>query len=137
MPFSAKHPVALQNSAKAIKRYLAANPTKLADVAHSLAVHREHYPHRGFVVMSPGVTTSPLCLLLQTAKPVSECGGGCPAAVWAFTGQGAQWAQMGKELLEMEPLVRERIEHFDELMASLANPPAFKLKGALRRYAFN
>ncbi|KAF4625552.1 hypothetical protein G7Y89_g12616 [Cudoniella acicularis] len=61
----------------------------IADVAFTLASKREHLPYRAFVVSSreqPG-RASPV------AKPSQT-----PAIIMVFTGQGAQWPQMGRDL---------------------------------------
>lgn len=125
--FSAKHPRALERSADAIREYLANSPAKLGDIAYSLAAHREAYSHRGFAVVGPDQASS---FKMEAAGTAPETQ---PSVVWVFTGQGAQWAQMGKELLEKEPLVCQRVEHFDRLLASLSRPPSFSVKGKPER----
>ncbi|KAI8313273.1 Highly reducing polyketide synthase gloL [Colletotrichum sp. SAR11_59] len=46
-------------------------------------------------------------------------------------GQGAQWAQMGKELLQQNVLVQQTISRLDSVLASLSDPPQWKLKDLL------
>ncbi|KAL8369828.1 hypothetical protein RB595_000258 [Gaeumannomyces hyphopodioides] len=125
--FSAKHPKALERSAEAVRNYLADHPAKLGDMAYSLAAHREAYSQRAFALVGPDEAGSFRIDAGGTA-PEKQ-----PSLAWVFTGQGAQWAQMGKELLEKEPLVRQRVEHFDRLLASLSEPPSFTIEGEIMK----
>jgi len=52
-----------------------------------------------------------------------------PNLVFTFTGQGAQWAQMGKELMEKEPIFRKRIQALDDFLSQLPDPPQWRLQG--------
>ncbi|KAI8293550.1 Highly reducing polyketide synthase gloL [Colletotrichum sp. SAR 10_98] len=45
--------------------------------------------------------------------------------------QGAQWAQMGKELLQQNVLVQQTINRLDSVLAGLSDPPQWKLKDLL------
>ncbi|KAJ0382896.1 hypothetical protein COL922a_011597 [Colletotrichum nupharicola] len=56
-----------------------------------------------------------------------------PSMIWVFTGQGAQWAQMGKELLQQNVLVQQTISRLDSVLASLSDPPQWKLKAPKER----
>lgn len=42
----------------------------------------------------------------------------CPGAVWVFSGQGSQWAGMGRELLATEPVFAAVIDELDPLLAA-------------------
>ena len=60
-----------------------------------------------------------------------------PAAPWTtstsmkrglgfiFTGQGAQWFAMGKQLIEQCPMFRQTIERFDDVMKNLPHKPGW------------
>ncbi|KAL8330451.1 hypothetical protein RB593_001456 [Gaeumannomyces tritici] len=125
--FSAKHPKALERSAEAVRNYLADRPVKLGDMAYSLATHRAAYSQRAFAVVGSDEASSFRVEAGGTALETQ------PSVAWVFTGQGAQWPQMGKELLEKEPLVRQRVEHFDRLLASLSKPPPFTIKDEIMK----
>ncbi|RYP89225.1 hypothetical protein DL769_000149 [Monosporascus sp. CRB-8-3] len=63
----------------------------LQHLAYTLANRREHLPHRSFMVASrdqPGM-----------ASPGRRASDVRPDLVMVFTGQGAQWPRMGRELL--------------------------------------
>lgn len=51
-----------------------------------------------------------------------------PRVLGIFTGQGAQWASMGKALLENCQLFRESIHRCEAALAELADPPPWSLK---------
>ncbi|ROV88538.1 hypothetical protein VMCG_10383 [Cytospora schulzeri] len=51
-----------------------------------------------------------------------------------FTGQGAQWARMGAQLIESSPFAAARIEELDSILTTLPNTtdrPSWTLKGQL------
>ncbi|KAJ0124602.1 polyketide synthase [Diaporthe amygdali] len=65
---------------------------QLQHVAYTLAHRREHLPHRAFMVArrdQPGVASPGK--RVTNARP--------PNLVMVFSGQGAQWARMGRDLL--------------------------------------
>ncbi|KAK1988472.1 beta-ketoacyl synthase domain-containing protein [Colletotrichum cereale] len=123
LAFSAKSPVSVQNLTDKIRDYLIQSPGKLSNVAYSLAARRETHTHRAFCVTDGNGA-------LQIS-PVTKSRGSTPELVWVFTGQGAQWAQMGKELVEQEPLFRERINSLDKVLGGLPEPPSWTLQGLL------
>ncbi|KAL8646874.1 MAG: hypothetical protein Q9226_006676, partial [Calogaya cf. arnoldii] len=100
--FSAKHPQALRRMAEDHESYLSANPMSLRNMSYSLAKKRETLSHRAFSVS----TGEDAFELSRVAKPDN---GMSPRLVFTFTGQGAVWAMMGKELIEREPTFRDSI----------------------------
>lgn len=68
---------------------------QLQNVAYTLAHRREHLPHRAFIVArrdhQPVVASPGRKAQSSDARP--------PNLVMVFSGQGAQWARMGRELL--------------------------------------
>lgn len=86
--------------------YLSAHPNSLGDMSYSLATRRELLSHRAFCV----TTGEDPFEMSRTVKPVNE---ERPRLVFVFTGQGAQWAQMGKELIEHETSFQSSIRALD------------------------
>ncbi|KAJ0161949.1 Lovastatin diketide synthase LovF, partial [Colletotrichum tanaceti] len=126
---SARNPDSVHALSKNIGEYLSRCPGSLHDVAYSLASRREAHTHRAFCVTDGDVNDVPLKMSPVTiTKPGSRPP---PELVWIFTGQGAQWAQMGKELVEQEPLFRRRIDSLDEVLAGLSESPSWTLKEML------
>ena len=98
------------------------------DVCHTLADRRSNLSKKGFLLASePTAKTDFVVEKLVTPKKASlsrELG-------FVFTGQGAQWPQMGKELLETYPVFAETIDHLDSVLGALAEAPSWTLKDAM------
>lgn len=101
--------------------YLTQFPENLEDVAYSLAAKRYTHLHRAFCATDGKVPLQMSPIVKSHIMPVD--------LVWVFTGQGAQWAQMGKELWEQEPLFKQRIDSLDSVLAGLPDPPPWSLMG--------
>lgn len=71
---------------------------------------------------NPGSTIG----IRASSKPTSAA----PRVLGVFTGQGAQWAAMGAQLIRSSDFVRKRIEDLEESLATL--PPADRPKWRLR-----
>jgi aspyridone synthetase (hybrid polyketide synthase/nonribosomal peptide synthetase) len=54
-----------------------------------------------------------------------------PGILGIFTGQGAQWATMGRQLYHSNPLFRKTIEQCESSLANLPDPPSWSLKQEL------
>ena len=82
----------------------------LDDLAYTLAVRRESLAFRSFAVTDS--VSSPL------APAPSKQAGTQPKVVFVFTGQGAQWPQMGKELLNTNQVFKDTIAQLGEHLKS-------------------
>jgi acyl transferase domain-containing protein len=80
----------------------------LKDVAYTLAVRREALSYRSFAVIDNVSTT------LVHVPP--EHAGPKPRVVFIFTGQGAQWPQMGKRLLDTNGVFNNTIKQLDQYL---------------------
>ncbi|PMD30149.1 hypothetical protein L207DRAFT_592910 [Hyaloscypha variabilis F] len=122
--YSANSVESLNQITETYSAYLQQNPQKLPDLAFTLANGREHLPHRTFVITSrDGVsTTSPTMKIGPTALNL----------VMAFTGQGAQWPQMGRDLMRWNSAFRSSIKSMDQFLRSLGDStPAWNLEAEL------
>lgn len=121
--FSAKHAASLQKTIGKYQNYLLNNNSvSLKDVAYTLGAHREHMLYRAF-----GITTASNDVPLETS-PVTKSNS-TPALAFVFTGQGAQWPEMGKELMEDYDTFREDIRAMDASIAQLKHAPPWKIEG--------
>ncbi|KAL8867225.1 MAG: hypothetical protein Q9198_008596, partial [Flavoplaca austrocitrina] len=120
--FSANDEGSLQAYCRKIRQYLM-NPSvkvSLPDLAYTLAERRTHHYNRGYVV-TKGTALNEAAFVYQ--KKSTE-----PLRVgFVFTGQGAQWSQMGKSLVENFPTASLLLKHFDDVLQSTPNPPAWSL----------
>ncbi|XEU96090.1 hypothetical protein FSHL1_001375 [Fusarium sambucinum] len=64
--------------------------------------------------------------VLPTAKHDVPLGP-TPRILGVFTGQGAQWPAMGRELLKSSPFARSLMDTLEESLASLPEPPSWTL----------
>jgi len=119
--FSAKHSGALQKLIDTYKTKILLNPPALADMSYTLSKRREFYNCRAFCVAAT-LTSTPL--EMSPISTVSEP----TKLIFTFTGQGAQWAQMGAELMEKSTIFRARIQALDTFLKTLPDPPEWSLE---------
>jgi acyl transferase domain-containing protein len=103
------------------KEYLENNPDAIVDLAYTLGAHREHLPFRTFLVTGDKITEGS-----TRVKP-----NGKQTVNFAFSGQGAQWVGMGKELLSKYPLVLENIRQLDSALQRLPDGPSWFIETVL------
>jgi acyl transferase domain-containing protein len=113
---------ALHRNLLALQKHLL-NPsvsTDLGSLSYTLSERRSRLFHRGFIVTdSTDLDVGHLVTGKRRGKP--------PAIGFLFTGQGAQWPQQGKALLEAYPQLKQVILDLDAVLAELPHPPAWKL----------
>ena len=128
MLLSARSPQALRALAGALGRHLRDHPDDaLYDVAWNLAFRREAHAHRLLAVAqergalieslerfcaqgdAPDVSTGHL--LADASRPA-----------FVYSGNGAQWAGMGRRLMECDAEFRAGVEEVDALIAGHAGP---------------
>ncbi|EHK98334.1 putative Lovastatin nonaketide synthase [Glarea lozoyensis 74030] len=119
--FSANHPESLKRLTKNYASYIQTKSPVLSDLAYTLALRRNHMQYRSICVGGfEELTFTP---------PVRI--GGLPTLLFVFTGQGAQWAGMGKELLINYPSFRKDIGALNKTLAQCAHPPSWNLEDEL------
>jgi acyl transferase domain-containing protein len=90
-------------------------------MAYTRAIHREHLPHRAFSILDDGS-------FIQSASGL-KVPQGSPPVVMVFSGQGAQWPQMGRELILSDPDFRRDIVKMDHKLKGLIRPPLWNMIG--------
>ncbi|KAJ5952040.1 Acyl transferase/acyl hydrolase/lysophospholipase [Penicillium vulpinum] len=120
---SAKAGNSLQGNLRSLLAYLKQNPAvSLGELSYTTTARRMHHKHR--VVFASSNMTN-ICTQIETAlrdnlgmtRPKSV-----PKVVFTFTGQGAQYPGMGKDLCEMFSLFRTEIARLDQIAQSLGFP---------------
>ena len=110
---SARTETALDAMTRNLSHHLKANPeTDPADAAFTLQVGRKVFDHRRMLVCRD---TEDAATALLDAPPdrifTEHQEKRATPVVFLFTGQGSQYANMGKGLYESEPVFRECIDH--------------------------
>ncbi len=116
---SAKTPSALANMRTNLAEYLKNHPeSSLEDIAYTLHIGREHFPHRCYFTSNS--REQAIALLEDTAsKKVSISH--VPekkdrSIAFIFSGQGAQYIQMGCELYQSEPVFHNEVNNCCEIL---------------------
>jgi acyl transferase domain-containing protein/NADPH:quinone reductase-like Zn-dependent oxidoreductase/NRPS condensation-like uncharacterized protein/aryl carrier-like protein len=107
----------------------------ISDLAHSYSVRRSMHQRRWFVV---GNDIDSVVTSLEKALPTDKWprkNDAQPRIGFVFTGQGAQWHAMGRELLEKSPLFRQTIERCDAVLKKLPDAPDWTCMGELQKSA--
>lgn len=123
---SANDASSLKANIEALCKHLA-NPrvkVSLPDLAYTLSERRSRLWHRAFVVTS---TTE----MNASDFFIGKKGLQQPRVGFVFTGQGAQWPQMGKGLVRLFPRAREILRRLDEALQGVPNPPSWSLEREL------
>jgi polyketide synthase 12/epothilone polyketide synthase D len=94
----------------------------LGDYTATVQRRRSHHSYRLAVVAGDAATAGQRLSKWAEAGQSGECifagqaPQAAPAPVFVFSGQGAQWPGMARDLFDKEPLFRAIIEQFDGLM---------------------
>lgn len=120
---SAKNGASLQGNLRSILRYLKRDPAvSLGKLSYTTTARRLHHQHR---VMFSGTSVEDVCT--QTEAALRDQTGmtrpkGAPKVVFTFTGQGAQYPGMEKELFDNLSIFRTEMRRLDQLGQSLGFP---------------
>ncbi len=110
--FSAKTQDALNRQIEQIEEFISTHPkVDLEDVAWTLQIGRKEFPYRAFI--NP-VTSDEIQQRIKMGDTLVANGTmvrqGQKKIVFMFSGQGAQYVNMGKELYDTEPFFRESLD---------------------------
>ncbi|WYZ45768.1 hypothetical protein EsH8_VIII_001084 [Colletotrichum jinshuiense] len=122
------------NDQGSLKNYISAlsghliNPivaVDIDDLAYTLSERRTHHYYRAFLTsqVSSSIDHGKLHFGQKTASK--------PRVGFVFTGQGAQWSQMGLGLVKAFPQAREVVEELDQVLQKLPDPPSWSLLAEL------
>ncbi|EFQ36810.1 beta-ketoacyl synthase domain-containing protein [Colletotrichum graminicola M1.001] len=120
---SAKNGASLQGNLKSLLRFLQENEDiPLGQISYTTTARRLHHQHR---VMLHSSTVGEACSQIEAAlrdgtgmkRPKSA-----PKPIFCFTGQGAQYPGMGKELWDNFSLFRSEMSQLDKMGQTLGFP---------------
>ncbi|KAI0854612.1 hypothetical protein F4860DRAFT_522968 [Xylaria cubensis] len=94
----------------------------LPDLAYTLSERRTKFWHRAFIT----TRTTEIEDLLEQWTIAKHCSQTL-AVGYVFTGQGAQWPQMGKDLLKFFPWTQKILEELNNVLRNLKHPPSWSL----------
>ncbi|KAK0664508.1 hypothetical protein QBC41DRAFT_380647 [Cercophora samala] len=139
--FSASSEAALQRTLSSYRDYLVQHPDiNLSDLSWTLRARRSALPVK---VAIPAFSVEDLQEQISKKlnglekTPDSAIGTrsstGDRKILGVFTGQGAQWAQMGKQLLENVPRARELVDKLDDALQNLPKMyrPSWRIRDEL------
>ena len=112
---SARTPTALRTLVTNVRDRLLAGEENFADVCYSLAAGRARLTDRLAVVAANGAdAAAELTRFLDGDTTTARVGhvdaGRHPRLAWLFTGQGAQWVGMGRDLYDTLPVFRAAMD---------------------------
>ncbi|EKG19785.1 Beta-ketoacyl synthase [Macrophomina phaseolina MS6] len=136
LPLTSHNEKAAKNLATDLAAWLRSHPNlRPADVAYSLSVRRSMHQLRSFAI---GHDRSSLLQSLTDPLPVAKWTRRSempPRLGFVFTGQGAQWHAMGRELLDKSPLFQQTLERCDAVLQTLPDRPDWTCARELRKSA--
>ena len=120
VPLTAASSASLRAIATEIADRLEGGAVTLPDLAGTLALRRTHLEHRAVVIAQSPEEATVRLRMLADAKPDADVIIGRRSAdsrsVFVFTGQGAQWWGMGRELFDRDAVFRASFEACDALL---------------------
>ncbi len=139
---SARTEAALDAATEALAERLENDPPALADVAFTLEAGRAVFRHRRFVVAADAAEAAVALRTRDPRKVATAVDREEPRdrpVVFMFSGQGAQYPGMGRELYDAEPAFREALDRSLDLLRRSAGldlrPLLFPAPEAVERAA--
>lgn len=124
--FSAYSPDSLERQISAYRDFVETqdNNTVLKDLAYTLTSRRNHRPYRAYAIIDGTSGFQEASSAVNTA--VDE---GPPRVGWIFTGQGAQWAEMGVKLIDTNFVFRTKVQAMDKYLQTLELESPIRIEG--------
>ena len=132
LPFSASNELSLQDRITSLSALDTSN-VPLRDLSHTLGSRRSHLPVRGYITVGGQDWKSGL--RFENLHTLDVNSRRSPHAqlpyAFVFSGQGTQWPEMGRQLLDRYPNFEATIRDLDNSLACLPHPPDFSIHGRL------
>ncbi|MBV9381609.1 MAG: type I polyketide synthase, partial [Streptosporangiaceae bacterium] len=121
-PLSSMSPAGVTAQARRLADWLDEHPgAPLASVGYTLARRRSHLACRATVVGAGAAELAAGLRALEPGTPVNalRTATGRAAPAWVFSGHGAQWTGMGRQLLACEPVFARVMADLEEIYQTL------------------
>ena len=129
LTLSAKSKQALQDLGAKYQQFLGQHPmVALGDLCYTTNTRRSHFNHRLTLVGQSNAEIQSQLAAFAEQNEVSGVAVGetvarkAPLIAFLFTGQGAQYAGMGRELYDAHPLFRSTLDECDRLLRPYLQP---------------
>jgi acyl transferase domain-containing protein/thioesterase domain-containing protein len=119
LTLSAKTPAALATIAQNLSAHLADNPIPLAGVAQTLHFGRTALPFRYTLVCRDSAEAAIALGRIDRANLPQRSAAADPPVIFLFSGQGAQYPEMARELYESEAAFRATVDFCAEFLQPL------------------
>lgn len=117
--FSSHSETSLEQMISNYQNFIESEPFEISDLVYTLNVRRHHQNVRTFCVTDgKSIQVMPIVRTLKFK-----------GLLFIFTGQGAQWAGMGRELIQDLPTFREDIQKMDLWLSQLSRTSSWKIEG--------
>ncbi|KAL3476656.1 fatty acid synthase S-acetyltransferase [Aspergillus californicus] len=120
---SATSPRSLERQIQNLMDYVKHRQVAPEDLAHTLGTRRDHYRHRAFAVTNGESWITDLSFESKLSPAVSP-----KVLVFVFTGQGAQWPGMAKQMMSTFDRFRADIQRLDRVLQALPHPPSWSME---------
>ncbi|KAK3328126.1 polyketide synthase [Cercophora scortea] len=124
---SANHTESLKDSTSMLEDYAVTHIDRIAGLSFTLGSRREQLAYRTYAIVDSDGETWPL----QTAP--AQKPKGPPVLNFVFTGQGAQWAGMGVDLMRDFRSFQRGIRAMDSALQNLPHPPPWTIEEELMK----
>ncbi|MBL8150529.1 MAG: SDR family NAD(P)-dependent oxidoreductase, partial [Blastocatellia bacterium] len=122
LPISARSSSALNILCQDYIQFLRQTKHRLQEICYTAAVRRTHHHHR---LTLTGRSKDEMIKLLEEAQSMGSTENRKakrkPKLLFAFSGQGAQWQGMGRQLLSQEKVFRQTLQKCDEIFQKYAD----------------
>lgn len=119
--FSAHNRTSLTWQIQHHNEYIQSHDVDASDLAFTRAMRREALDYRAFSILH---TNQFINISSHVRAPLQRA-----AVVMVFSGQGAQWAGMGKDLTQLGAGVMEDVKRMDNALKKVKRPPSWTIKG--------
>jgi acyl transferase domain-containing protein/NADPH:quinone reductase-like Zn-dependent oxidoreductase/NAD(P)-dependent dehydrogenase (short-subunit alcohol dehydrogenase family)/aryl carrier-like protein len=131
VPLSSHSSKAGELSEETWANYIESADVSIADLAYSLSVRRTMHQQRSFVVANDSAGMLDQLKTPRPAAPWTPANKQTPRLGFIFTGQGAQWHAMGRQLIEESPHFRQSLQRCDAILKALPDAPSFSIVAEL------